>query len=136
MNPYAIAAWDIESAEAASLRARLMAWHDAMVAHERRLRSGQTADACDDECPHVEARTLWAEVSAILGPRASELAFLRSRALDAPASSDHLSVSAKTVWQKTETAPHSRAARLASARRQSASFADSAEPSQMATAEL
>ena len=134
MNPYAIAAWDIGSAEAASLRARLMAWHDAMVAHERRLRSGQTDDACDDECPHVEARTLWAEVSAILGPRASELAFLRSRA-DGPASSEHLSVS-KTVWQKAETASHSIAARVASARRRSTSFADSAEPSQMSTAEL
>jgi len=136
MNPYAIVASGFGSAEAASLCARLMAWHDTMVAHERRLRSGQSADACDDECPHVEARTLWAEVSAMLGPRASELAFLRSRALDASASSDHLKVPEKTIWQKAETAPHSRAARVASARRQSTSFADSAEPSQMATAEL
>ena len=133
MNPYAIVVSGIGSAEAESLRARLMAWHDAMVAHERRFRSGQTVDACDDECPHVEARTLWAEVSAMLGPRASELAFLRSRALDAPASSDHLRVSAR---QKTETVPGSRAARVVSARRQSTSFADSAEPSQTATAEL
>lgn len=136
MNPYAIVSSGIGREEAVSLRARLMAWHDAMVGHERRLRSGQTADACHDECPHVEARTLWAEVSAMLGPRASELAFLRSRALDAPASFDHLSVSARTVWQKAETASHSRAARVASAQRQSTSFADSAEPSQMATAEL
>jgi hypothetical protein len=116
MNPYAIVSSGIGSAEAVSLRARLMAWHDAMVAHERRLRSGQAADACDDECPHVEARTLWAEVSAMLGPRASELAFLRSRALDAPASTDQLNVSAKTVWQKAETAFSSR---VASARRRS-----------------
>ncbi len=123
MNPYAIVSSGIGSADAASLRARLMAWHDAMVAHERRLRSGQSADACDDECPHVEARTLWAEVSSVLGPRASELAFLRSRALDAPAPSGHLKVPAKT-------------ARVASARRQSTSFAHPAEPSQMATAEL
>jgi len=136
MNPYAIVSSGIGSVEAASLRARLMAWHDAMVAHERRLRSDRTADACDDECPHVEARTLWAEVSAMLGPRASELAFLRSRALDTPASSDHLKVPAKTVRQKAETAPHSRAVRVDSARRRSTSFADSAEPSQMATAEL
>jgi hypothetical protein len=134
MNPYAIVSSGIGSAEAASLRARLMAWHDAMVAHERRLRSGQTADVCDDECPHVEARTLWAEVSAMLDPGASELAFLRSRALDAPESSDHLSVSTQTVPEKAE--PHSRAARVAPARRQSTSFADSAEPSHMATAEL
>ena len=32
---------------------------------------------------------LWAEVSAMLGPRASELTFLRSRALGASALSDH-----------------------------------------------
>jgi hypothetical protein len=80
MNPYAIVGSGSGTAEAASLRARLMAWHDAMVAHERRLRSGQTTDACDDDCPHIEARTLWAEVSAALGARASELTFLRSRA--------------------------------------------------------
>jgi hypothetical protein len=123
MNPYAIVSSGIGSAEAASLRARLMAWHDAMVAHERRLRSGQTPDACDDECPHVEARTLWAEVSAMLGPRASELTFLRSRALDAPASSEYLKRPAKT-------------ARVAPARRQSTSFAYSAEQSQMTTAEF
>jgi hypothetical protein len=78
MNPYAIVGSG--SGTAAALRARLVAWHDAMVAHERRLRSGQTTNACDDECPHVEARTLWAEVSAMLGEQASELAFLRSRA--------------------------------------------------------
>jgi hypothetical protein len=86
MNPYGIVGSGIGTPEAASLRARLMAWHDAMVAHERRLRSGQTTDSCDDECPHVEAHALWAEVSAILGPRASELTFLRSRALCVPPS--------------------------------------------------
>ena len=89
MNPYAIVGSSIGTAGAASLRARLMAWHDAMVAHERRLRSGHTSDACDDECPHVEARGLWAEVSVILGPRASELTFLRSRALGTSGSTAH-----------------------------------------------
>ena len=107
MNPYGIVGSGIGTSEAASLRARLKAWHDAMVGHERCLRSGQTTDSCDDECPHVEARTLWAEVSAMLGPRASKLTFLRSRALDAPASSKHLKVSAKTILQKAATAPHS-----------------------------
>ena len=82
MNPYVIVGSGSGTADAASLRARLMAWHDAMVAHERRLRSGRTTDACGEECAHVEARTLWAEVSAILGQRANELTFLRSRALD------------------------------------------------------
>lgn len=97
MNPYAIVSSAAGSAEAASLRVRLMAWHDAMVAHERHLRSGQIAGACDDECPHVEARDLWTEVSAVLGSRANELTFLRSRALDDSASDDVIT-SAKSVY--------------------------------------
>jgi hypothetical protein len=116
MNPYAIVGSGMATAEAASLRARLMAWHDAMVAHERRLRSGQTTDACDDECPHVEARTLWTEVFAMLGPRAAELTFLRSRALHTSASSDHVVASAKTVSPQADTAHRSRAPRAASPR--------------------
>jgi hypothetical protein len=83
MKPYAIAVLGTDIADAASLRVRLLAWHDATVAHERRLRSGLTSDRCDDECPHAEATTLWKEASALLGPRASELTFLRSRALGA-----------------------------------------------------
>jgi hypothetical protein len=83
MNPYAIADLASGTAETASLRARLVAWHDAMVTHERRLRSDPTADLCDDECPHVEATALWREAAALLGARASELTFLRSRALGA-----------------------------------------------------
>lgn len=63
------------------LAARLMAWHDAMVAHERgRLAGGSPAD-CGDECPHVEARELWTEAVTVLGDRAHDLTFLRSRAL-------------------------------------------------------
>ncbi len=81
MNPYAMLSSGIETTQATSLSTRLAAWHDAMVAHERRLRLGRTSDACDDECPHVEARTLWAEAVEMFGPRATELAFLRSRAL-------------------------------------------------------
>ena len=81
MSPYAFLGSHVGRAEAAELRVRLTAWHDAMVAHERRLKAGRAADACDDECPHVEARALWSEALATLGPRASELTFLRSRAL-------------------------------------------------------
>jgi hypothetical protein len=80
MNLYAMLSSGIGATESTSLTTRLAAWHDAMVAHERRLRSGRTSDACDDECPHVEAQTLWAEALDTFGPRASELAFLRSRA--------------------------------------------------------
>jgi hypothetical protein len=80
MSPYAILGSSVGTAEAASLCRRLTAWHDAIVAHERRLRSGRASDASDDECPHVEARTLWADAVATLGPRAGEPTFLRSRA--------------------------------------------------------
>jgi len=81
MNPYAIDSLGTDTADATSLRARLMAWHDAMVTHERRLRLDPSTDLCGDECPHVEATALWTEATAMLGPRASELTFLRSRAL-------------------------------------------------------
>lgn len=87
MNPYALGSLGNDTAEAASLRARLVAWHDAMVTHERRLRSGP-AVPCGEECPHVLASALWTEASALLGPRASELTFLRSRALAATGASD------------------------------------------------
>ena len=82
MNPYTTLSSGAGTQEAAALSARLAAWHDAMVAHERRLRAGTTSDACDDECPHAEARGLWSEAVATFGPRAQELTFLRSRAQD------------------------------------------------------
>jgi hypothetical protein len=82
MSPYAFLGSRVGGAEAAALRVRLTAWHDAMVAHERGLKAGRAADACDDECPHVEARELWSEALVTLGPRASELTFLKSRAID------------------------------------------------------
>jgi len=80
MNPYISLGSGIGTPEAVSLAERLAAWHDSMVAHERRLRFGRTGDVCDDECPHVEARTLWVEALAAFGDRAHELSFLRSRA--------------------------------------------------------
>ena len=80
MNPYAMLASGRGESTSSALAARLAAWHDAMVAHERRLRAGRTGDVCDDECPHVEARTLWVEALAAFGDRAHELSFLRSRA--------------------------------------------------------
>jgi hypothetical protein len=65
--------------DATTLSARLTAWHDAMVAHERRLRAGAKSDACDDDCPHAEARALWSEAVDVFGVRAEELTFLGSR---------------------------------------------------------
>ena len=78
MNPYAQLGSRIGTLEAAALAERLTAWHDAMVAHERRLRAERRDDLCDDECPHVEARRLWTEAVATLGDRANELHFLRA----------------------------------------------------------
>jgi hypothetical protein len=80
MSPYAMLGSSVGTADATSLCARLTAWHDAMVAHERRLRTGAGTDACGDECPHGDARALWAEAVATLGPRAGGLTFLQSRA--------------------------------------------------------
>lgn len=80
MNPYAMLGSGADTEEAASLSTRLSAWHDAMVAHERRLRAHGIADGCDEECPHAEARALWSEAIATFGPRAHDLTFLRSRA--------------------------------------------------------
>lgn len=80
MNLYAMLGSAVGTDEASSLTARLSAWHDAMVAHERRLRFGSTSDRCDDECPHAEARGLWSEAVATFGARADDLTFLRSRA--------------------------------------------------------
>ena len=80
MNPYAILGSSIGTAEATSLSTRLATWHDAMVAHERRLQATRDDDVCDEECPHVEARTLWSEALAMFGAGAARLSFLRSRA--------------------------------------------------------
>lgn len=88
MNPYVMLGSGAGTSDATSLSARLAAWHDAMVAHERRLRAGRTSDTCDDECPHVEARTLWAEALATFGARAGEFTFLRSRAVGASRQSE------------------------------------------------
>jgi hypothetical protein len=75
---YAMLSSGVGSIEAMDLSARLSAWHDAMVAHERRLKTGTTSDRCDDECPHAEARVLWVEALATFGARAQELKFLRA----------------------------------------------------------
>ena len=82
MNPYLLLGSGIGTSKAASLGERLTAWHDAMVAHDRRVRAGHAADLCDDECPHAEASVLWSEAVATFGPRAHELRFLRARATE------------------------------------------------------
>ena len=79
MNPYTIVGSSIGTPEAIALGARLASWHDAMVAHERKIRVGRV-DTCDEECPHAEARDLWVAAMELFSARAYELTFLRSRA--------------------------------------------------------
>ena len=79
MNPYARLGSIAGTPEATSLGVRLTLWHDAMVAHERRLRRADL-ERCGDECPHAEAQMLWPEAVALFGSHAEALTFLRSRA--------------------------------------------------------
>ncbi len=48
MNPYAMLASGSTTSTSSAHAARLAAWHDALVSHERRLRTGRTGDVCDD----------------------------------------------------------------------------------------
>jgi hypothetical protein len=80
MRLYSLVGAAVGTTEATSLSRRLAAWHDAMVAHERRLGSGGADDRCDEDCAHSEASALWADAVATFGDRAHELMFLRSRA--------------------------------------------------------
>src|SRR6185436_18657614 len=75
MNLYAMVGAGIGSPEAAALRTRLVAWHDAMVAHERKIRAGRTERVCDEDCPHAEARHLWSEAVETFGDGAQGLTF-------------------------------------------------------------
>ena len=111
MTPYTILSSGVATQEAADLTARLSVWHDAMVAHERKLRSGATRDACDDECPHAEARSLWSEAVATFGARAHDLVFLSSRAQETrrrartSASRDAVAVAADYARRPTREVP-------------------------------
>ena len=79
MTVYSMIGSAIGTPDASVLGARLAAWHDAMVAHERTIRV-TGGGRCHDECPHAEAPVLWAEALVTFGPRAGELVFLKSRA--------------------------------------------------------
>ena len=136
MNPYVMLGSGIGTSEATSLSARLAAWHDAMVAHERRLRTGRTADMCDEECPHVEARSLWAQALATFGPRANELTFLRSRAVGTSRQSEKLIAPTNAVSEAADVVHRpSRTPHSAMARR-SKSVIGSPEESSSSTAEV
>ena len=76
INPYALMGATLGVAGTEPLLRRIAEWHDAMVAHERAARY----QPCDDDCPHAEARQLWADATAMFGRGARHLSFLRSRA--------------------------------------------------------
>jgi hypothetical protein len=99
MNPYAILASTIGTAEAASFATRLTAWHDAMVAHLRRLRTNGAINVCDEECPHVEAGTLWSEAVAMFGEQAARLSFLRTHGTARPRLAEGPAVSTAAVLE-------------------------------------
>jgi hypothetical protein len=97
MNPYVVIGSGMGTPEAVSLGVRLSTWHDAMVAHERRLRSTPSRTGCHDECPHAEAGALWEEALETFGSRAHELTFLHSRGSTSRPGSRHTSSSGRTA---------------------------------------
>jgi hypothetical protein len=77
MSLYQSVGTAVGTREALELAQRLSAWHDAMVRHRR-----GTADACEMDCPHEQAVSLWLEALEVYGDRALELAFLRTMCRD------------------------------------------------------
>jgi hypothetical protein len=136
MNPYSMLGSGDGAGVAASLSARLASWHDAMVAHERRLRAGRGADVCDEECPHADARILWVEALAVFGERAHELTFLRSRAAAQSGSSDELVAPTAVVSEAAESSRRSNEPARQSTAHRPKSSARSSERSLIATAQL
>ena len=97
MNLYTSIASRIGSTEALALAARVAAWHDAMVAHERGL--GSRFGQCDEECPHEEARLLWPEAVDIFCDNASACEFLRFHGEAGPSFSSMTAVENETSWR-------------------------------------
>ena len=78
MNIYLMIGNNVGTPDAVELGERLSAWHDAMVAHERRPAG---SPVCDEDCPHGDAAILWKQAVATFGPYAADLKFLRSRGM-------------------------------------------------------
>jgi len=135
MNLYTMVGSGNGTPEATALSARLATWHDAMVAHERKIRAGRADAPCDDECPHAEARTLWIEAVEVFGDRAQDLTFLRSRAIRKSEPPAELVTPAATLSEAADTGHRSNGSGQRAAARRSRSVADSSERSR-AAAEL
>jgi hypothetical protein len=135
MNPYSLVGSGNGRLEAAALSARLTAWHDAMVAHERKIRAGRE-EVCDEECAHADARTLWVEALEVFGDRAQELTFLRSRAGVESKTSEELVASADVLSEAADRGRHSNGSGHKAVARRSKVFVDSSERPRTTTAEL
>jgi hypothetical protein len=135
MNLYSMVGSGNGTSEAAALSARLATWHDAMVAHERKIRA-RREEVCDEECPHVEARALWVEALATFGDRAQELTFLRSRATVASEPDDELVASEDVVSEAADRGRRSNGSGPKPVARRSELFVGSSARSRTATAEL
>ncbi len=136
MNVYTMVGSGLGTAEATALSARLATWHDTMVAHERKIRARRADAACDEECPHADARTLWIEALEVFGERAQELTFLRSRATAGSEPSDELSASSDVGSEAVYRGRRSTGSGHQAVVRQSKLFGDSSERSRTVTVEL
>ncbi len=134
MNPYSMVGSG-NGTPVAALSVRLATWHDAMVAHERKIRAGRE-EVCDDECPHAEARTLWVESLEAFGDRAHDLTFLRSRAIVQSGPSEELVASADVVSEAADHGRCSNGSGQSAVAGRSKLFAGSSERGRTATAEL
>ena len=135
MNLYSMVGSGNGTSEAAALSVRLATWHDAMVAHERKIRAGR-AEPCDEECPHAEARALWVEALETFGDRAQELTFLRSRATITSERSEKLVASEDVVSEAADGGRRSNGSGPKAVARRSKLLVGSSERSRTATAEL
>src|SRR5688572_11079189 len=92
MNVYKSIGYAVGTPEALALAARLSAWHDAMVAHQRPADTARGI-RCDEDCPHAEARSLWREVVDLFGDYAEQMGFLRRHGSTA----HHLTLHARNI---------------------------------------
>ena len=133
MNLYTMVGSGLGTTEPTALSARLATWHDAMVAHERKIRAGRD-EVCDEKCPHAQARALWVEALEIVGDRAKELAVLRSSATVASQPSEELVAPAVVASRAADRGRRSNGSGLEAVARRSKLFVGSSE--QTPTAEL
>jgi hypothetical protein len=135
MNLYSMVGSGNGTSEATALSVRLATWHDAMVAHERKIRAGR-GELCDEECPHAEARALWVEALETFGDRAQELTFLRSRATVASERSEELVGSEDAIPEAADRGRRPNGSDHQAVSRRSKLFVGSSERSRTATAAL